>query len=104
MLSVQNAGLGGLRHNTVVMGWPYGWRHSEDEHSYSIFLGKCTESCYFSEQFSPILIDATHFFKINKSSLLLVTDLDYFASSVLGTQSIKYLFRVGMEVECGISD
>ncbi|XP_025076500.1 solute carrier family 12 member 4-like isoform X4 [Pomacea canaliculata] len=35
---VQNAGLGGLRHNTVVMGWPYGWRHSEDEQSYRVFL------------------------------------------------------------------
>ncbi|XP_076449230.1 solute carrier family 12 member 4-like [Babylonia areolata] len=35
---VQNAGLGGLRHNTVVMGWPYGWRHSDDERSYKVFL------------------------------------------------------------------
>ncbi|KAK7498877.1 hypothetical protein BaRGS_00009969 [Batillaria attramentaria] len=35
---VQNAGLGGLRHNTVVMGWPYGWRHSQDERSYKVFL------------------------------------------------------------------
>ena len=25
---VQNSGLGGLRHNTVVLGWPYGWRHN----------------------------------------------------------------------------
>lgn len=35
---VQNSGLGGLRHNTVVMGWPYGWRHNLDERSYKVFL------------------------------------------------------------------
>ena len=38
--SVQNSGLGGLRHNTVVVGWPYGWRHNLDERSYKVFLGK----------------------------------------------------------------
>ena len=37
---VQNSGLGGLRHNTVVLGWPYGWRHNLDERSYKIFLGR----------------------------------------------------------------
>ncbi|ESO89777.1 hypothetical protein LOTGIDRAFT_124507 [Lottia gigantea] len=35
---VQNTGLGGLKHNTVVMGWPYGWRHTDDERSYKIFI------------------------------------------------------------------
>ncbi|XP_067651292.1 solute carrier family 12 member 4-like isoform X1 [Haliotis asinina] len=35
---VQNAGLGGLKHNTVVVGWPYGWRHDSDERSYKVFL------------------------------------------------------------------
>ena len=36
---VQNSGLGGLRHNTVMLGWPYGWRHNVDERSYKVFLG-----------------------------------------------------------------
>ncbi|XP_053401890.1 solute carrier family 12 member 6-like isoform X2 [Mercenaria mercenaria] len=35
---VQNSGLGGLRHNTVMLGWPYGWRHNIDERSYKVFL------------------------------------------------------------------
>ncbi|KAJ8303240.1 hypothetical protein KUTeg_019636 [Tegillarca granosa] len=35
---IQSAGLGGLRHNTVMVGWPYGWRHDEDERSYKVFL------------------------------------------------------------------
>ncbi|XP_052816164.1 solute carrier family 12 member 6-like isoform X2 [Mya arenaria] len=35
---VQNSGLGGLRHNTVVLGWPYGWRHNVDERSYKVFI------------------------------------------------------------------
>lgn len=35
---VQNSGLGGLKHNTVMLGWPYGWRHDSDERSYKVFL------------------------------------------------------------------
>ncbi|KAK6186052.1 hypothetical protein SNE40_008163 [Patella caerulea] len=35
---VQNSGLGGLKHNTVVMGWPYGWRHTDDTRSYKVFI------------------------------------------------------------------
>ncbi|KAK3086861.1 hypothetical protein FSP39_024489, partial [Pinctada imbricata] len=35
---IQNAGLGGLRHNTVMIGWPYGWRHDHNERSYKTFL------------------------------------------------------------------
>ncbi|XP_064611354.1 solute carrier family 12 member 4-like isoform X2 [Liolophura sinensis] len=35
---IQAAGLGGLKHNTVVLGWPYGWRHSPDVRSYRVFL------------------------------------------------------------------
>lgn len=37
---IQNAGLGGLRHNTVMIGWPYGWRHSGEERSHKVFIGK----------------------------------------------------------------
>eukprot|EP00057_Strongylocentrotus_purpuratus_P012775 XP_011667249.1 PREDICTED: solute carrier family 12 member 4 isoform X2 [Strongylocentrotus purpuratus] len=35
---VQMCGLGGLKHNTVVMGWPYGWRHNTDVRSWKVFL------------------------------------------------------------------
>lgn len=38
--SVQMCGLGGLKHNTVVMGWPYGWRHNTDVRSWKVFLGE----------------------------------------------------------------
>lgn len=35
---VQTTGLGGLKPNTVIVGWPYGWRHSEDERTWHVFL------------------------------------------------------------------
>jgi len=38
--SIQGSGVGGLTHNTVMLGWPHGWRHSEDEKAYKVFLGK----------------------------------------------------------------
>ncbi|KAL3170217.1 hypothetical protein MRX96_015261 [Rhipicephalus microplus] len=30
--------LGGLKHNTVILGWPYGWRQSPDERSWKVFI------------------------------------------------------------------
>ncbi|KAF8786898.1 Solute carrier family 12 member 5 like protein [Argiope bruennichi] len=35
---IQTAGLGGLKHNTVILGWPYGWRQSADEKQWRVFL------------------------------------------------------------------
>ncbi|XP_077542977.1 solute carrier family 12 member kcc isoform X3 [Haemaphysalis longicornis] len=35
---IQIAGLGGLKHNTVILGWPYGWRQSPDERSWKVFI------------------------------------------------------------------
>ncbi|XP_067303728.1 solute carrier family 12 member 6-like [Pseudorasbora parva] len=35
---IQSSGLGGMRHNTVVMGWPLAWRQSEDPHSWKTFI------------------------------------------------------------------
>ncbi|XP_033625955.1 solute carrier family 12 member 4-like isoform X2 [Asterias rubens] len=35
---VQMGGLGGLKHNTVVVGWPYGWRQSTEDKSWKVFL------------------------------------------------------------------
>ncbi|KAJ8980702.1 hypothetical protein NQ317_019195, partial [Molorchus minor] len=35
---IQTAGLGGLKPNTVILGWPYGWRQSEDDRTWQVFL------------------------------------------------------------------
>lgn len=37
---IQSCGLGGMKHNTVVMGWPYGWRQSEDPRAWKSFISK----------------------------------------------------------------
>ncbi|GAB1599326.1 solute carrier family 12 member 4-like isoform X2 [Argonauta hians] len=34
----QTLGLGGLKHNTIMIGWPYGWRHSPEQKSYRVFI------------------------------------------------------------------
>ncbi|MEJ1278557.1 hypothetical protein NN561_009479 [Cricetulus griseus] len=36
---IQSCGLGGMKHNTVVMGWPNGWRQSEDARAWKTFIG-----------------------------------------------------------------
>lgn len=44
---IQSCGLGGMKHNTVMMGWPYGWRQSEDPRAWKTFISKnCTEILY----------------------------------------------------------
>ncbi|XP_041375746.1 solute carrier family 12 member 4-like [Gigantopelta aegis] len=35
---IQNAGLGGLKHNTIVIGWPYGWRKETETRNYKVFI------------------------------------------------------------------
>nr|CAD7440846.1 unnamed protein product [Timema bartmani] len=35
---IQTSGLGGMKPNTVLLGWPYGWRQSEDEKTWQVFL------------------------------------------------------------------
>jgi len=35
---IQTTGLGGMKPNTVILGWPYGWRQSEDEKTWRVFL------------------------------------------------------------------
>lgn len=35
---VQSSGLGGLRHNTIMLGFPTGWRQDPDPESYKVFL------------------------------------------------------------------
>lgn len=36
---LQSSGLGGLRHNSIMLGWPYGWRQSPNPKSCRVFLG-----------------------------------------------------------------
>uniref|UniRef100_A0A672G0W8 Solute carrier family 12 member 6-like n=1 Tax=Salarias fasciatus TaxID=181472 RepID=A0A672G0W8_SALFA len=35
---IQSSGLGGMKPNTVVMGWPHAWRQSEDPQSWKTFI------------------------------------------------------------------
>ncbi|XP_051945149.1 solute carrier family 12 member 6-like [Xyrauchen texanus] len=35
---IQSSGLGGMKHNTIVMGWPQAWRQSEDPQSWKTFI------------------------------------------------------------------
>lgn len=47
---IQSCGLGGMKHNTVVMGWPYGWRQSEDPRAWKTFINtvRCTTSAHLA--------------------------------------------------------
>ncbi|KAL1114973.1 hypothetical protein AAG570_007796 [Ranatra chinensis] len=40
---IQTTGLGGMKPNTVILGWPYGWRQSEQERTWHKFL-KCVRT------------------------------------------------------------
>ena len=40
---IQCAGLGGLKHNTIVIGWPYGWRAETSNRNYQAFIGNLTQ-------------------------------------------------------------
>lgn len=35
---IQTAGIGGMRPNTVILGWPYGWRQNENERGWHVFI------------------------------------------------------------------
>ena len=41
---IQSSGLGGMKPNTVVMGWPHAWRQSEDPQSWKTFISESTGS------------------------------------------------------------
>lgn len=43
---IQSSGLGGLRHNTIMMGWPYRWRSKDD--GYSVFLNTIKTASAFN--------------------------------------------------------
>ncbi|XP_070576078.1 solute carrier family 12 member 4-like isoform X2 [Ptychodera flava] len=60
---IQTCGLGGLKHNTVVIGWPYGWRQSTEEKSWNTF------------------IDAIRMVSANKNALLIPKNVQMFPES-----------------------
>ncbi|XP_063696209.1 solute carrier family 12 member 7 isoform X4 [Culicoides brevitarsis] len=35
---IQTIGLGGMKPNTVILGWPYGWRQNVDRRTWHVFL------------------------------------------------------------------
>lgn len=37
---IQSAGLGGMKHNTVLMAWPEHWKQQDDPFSWRNFVGK----------------------------------------------------------------
>ncbi|XP_030254140.1 solute carrier family 12 member 7 isoform X2 [Sparus aurata] len=41
---IQSAGLGGMKHNTVLMGWPGTWRQSNDPQSWKNFIETVRET------------------------------------------------------------
>ena len=38
---IQSAGLGGMKHNTVLMAWPQSWKQTENRFSWKNFVGMC---------------------------------------------------------------
>lgn len=50
-LLIQSAGLGGMKHNTVLMAWPAGWTQDRDPASRRNFIGKnSARLCSFTRQ------------------------------------------------------
>lgn len=37
---IQSAGLGGMKHNAVLMAWPRGWKQAEDSYPWKNFIGQ----------------------------------------------------------------
>jgi len=44
-LLIQSAGLGGMKHNAVLMAWPTGWTEARDASARRNFIGKMHEVC-----------------------------------------------------------
>lgn len=43
-LLIQSAGLGGMKHNAVLMAWPAGWKQARDLTARRNFIGKLCRS------------------------------------------------------------
>jgi len=74
---IQSTGLGGLKPNTVIFGWPHGWRNGEKNQSWRVF------------------IDAILATEANKMALIVPKGIERFpesADKVLYTHLILYFF------------
>lgn len=49
---IQSSGLGGMKPNTVVMGWPLAWRQSEDPQSWKTFISELERTEHYEGRFS----------------------------------------------------
>lgn len=38
-IMIQSAGLGGMKHNAVLMAWPAGWKQAQDSSARKNFIG-----------------------------------------------------------------
>lgn len=45
-LLIQSAGLGGMKHNAVLMAWPAGWTEARDASARRNFIGKLRRSMW----------------------------------------------------------
>lgn len=43
---IQSSGLGGLQHNTVLVGWPRSWRQKEDHQTWRNFIGRAARAAW----------------------------------------------------------
>jgi len=66
--SIQGSGVGGLTHNTVLVGWPTGWRHDTDEKSYKVFLD--TLRCINNGQYAALIAKGVEQFPENTDKLM----------------------------------
>lgn len=69
----QTSGLGGLKHNTIMIGWPYGWRHSAEQRSYKVFLD--TIKNVASAQLAVMVIKGINQFPDNTQRLIGTIDV-----------------------------
>lgn len=49
---IQSSGLGGMKPNTVVMGWPEAWRQSEDPQAWKTFISESQALAYTVDRHS----------------------------------------------------
>ena len=69
---IQTTGLGGLKPNSVIFGWPHGWRqNTDDDKSWRIF------------------IDAIYATAANKMALIVPKGISFFPES---TEKVRSLF------------
>lgn len=77
---MQTTGLGGMKPNTVILGWPYGWRQSEDDRTWHVFLN--TVRNVAAARMALLVPKGINFFpnsseKVNRNSFFLLIDIHF---------------------------